>query len=74
MWFFSFLESLMDTFSELIELSMKDKKGLTFYIKGQTVVGYVTKIGDNGGTIEVRNQTLSRIIVRLDQVDAVGIS
>jgi len=60
-------------FQELIDQSVKDKKGLTFFIKGQTIGGAVTKqIGPD--VVEVRNQTYSRIIIRLDQVDAVAIN
>ncbi len=63
----------MNTFQELIDQSLKDKKGLTFFIKGQTIGGAVTKqIGPE--IVEVRNQTYSRIIIRLDQVDAVAIN
>ncbi len=58
-------------FQELFDYSLKEKKGLTFYVQGQTLVGIVTKIsGDDA--IEVRNQTSSRIIIRLDQIDAVA--
>ncbi len=60
-------------FQELIDQSLKDKKGLTFFIKGQTIGGAVTKqIGPE--IVEVRNQTYSRVIIRLDQVDAVAIN
>jgi hypothetical protein len=60
-------------FQELIDQSLKEKKGLTFFIKGQTIGGAVTKqIGPE--IIEVRNQTYSRVIIRLDQVDAIAIN
>ncbi len=65
--------SAMHPFQELIEQSQKEKKGLTFFIKGQNVGGVVTKI-ISPETVEVRNQTFSRIIIRLDQVDAVAIN
>src|SRR4249920_3320483 len=43
-------------FQELFDYSQKEKKGLTFYVQGQTIAGVVTKmIGDDA--IEVRNQT-----------------
>ncbi len=60
-------------YQELIEQSQKEKKGLTFFIKGQTVAGIVTKMSGSE-TVEVRNQTHSRIIIRLDQVDALAIN
>ena len=64
----------MEAFRELLELSQRDKKGLTFYVGGQTIVGYVVRIVDNGGSVEVRNQTQSRVVIRLDRVDAVGLT
>ena len=58
-------------FQELFDYSLKEKKGLTFYIQGQTIAGVVTKMaGDDA--IEVRNQTSNRIIIRLDRIDAVA--
>lgn len=60
-------------FQELIDQSLRDKKGLTFFIKGQTIGGAVTK-QISPEIVEVRNQTYSRAIIRLDQVDAVAIN
>ena len=58
-------------FQELFDHSQKEKKGLTFFVQGQTIPGVVTKIiGDDA--IEVRNQTSNRIIIRLDRIDAVA--
>lgn len=60
-------------FQELIELSQKEKRGLTFFIKGQTVAGGVVKIIGNEA-VEVRSQVYSRIIIRLENVDAIAIN
>ena len=58
------------SFQELFDYSLKEKKGLTFFAQGQTIPGVVTKmLGDDA--IEVRNQTSNRIIIRLDRIDAV---
>ena len=58
-------------FQELFDYSLKEKKGLTFYVQGQTIPGVVTKmIGEDA--VEVRNQTSNRIIIRRDRIDAVG--
>jgi hypothetical protein len=58
------------SFQELFDYSLKEKKGLTFFVQGQTIPGVVTKmLGDDA--IEVRNQTSNRIIIRLDRIDAV---
>ena len=57
---------------ELFQLSMKDKKGVTFFLPGQTIAGIVTKILDSDA-VEARSQTYSRIIIRLDQILAAAI-
>lgn len=62
------------SFQELLELSQRDKKGLTFYVNGQTIPGVVTKILGSGGEIEVRNQLSGRIILRLDRIDAIALN
>ena len=56
-------------FDELIQQSLKEKKGLTFFVKGQTIGGVVTKVS-SPGAVEVRNQTYSRIVIRLDEVES----
>lgn len=64
----------MEIFRELLELSQRDKKGLIFHISGQVIGGYVVHILDEGKAVEVRNQTHSRIIIRLERVDAVSMN
>jgi hypothetical protein len=63
----------MEIYQELFEYSQKEKRGLTFFVKGQTISGIVTKVIE-GEAVEVRNQTHNRIIIRLDQIDAVAAS
>jgi hypothetical protein len=63
----------VQSYRELIELSQKEKKGLTFFVKGQTIGGAVIRMVGNEA-VEVRNQTYSRVIIRLDSVDAVAIN
>ncbi|MDX2151024.1 MAG: hypothetical protein SFV54_09835 [Bryobacteraceae bacterium] len=58
-------------YTELLNQSMKEKKGLMFYIGGQTVGGLVVRI-DGDQAVEVRNQQYGRIIIRLASVDAVA--
>ena len=60
-------------FRELLERSEKEKKGLTFYVRGQTISGIVVKIV-GADAVEVRNQTFSRIIIKLESVDALAIN
>jgi hypothetical protein len=58
-------------FKELLEMSLKDKKGLTFYVHGQVITGGVTRfIGEDA--VEVKNREFGRIIIRLDRIDAVA--
>jgi hypothetical protein len=59
-------------FKELFEASMKDKKGLMVYVKGQAIAGVVTKVA--GDAVELRSREYSRIIVRMDAVDAVAMA
>jgi len=62
----------VQSFRELLDRSEKERKGLMFYVKGQTIPGVVVKIGTD--TVEVRNQTYGRVIIRLDSIDAVAIN
>ena len=61
-----------DTMRELLEASEKDKKGVMLWVKGQTIPGIVTKISDV--TVEMRSREYSRIVVKMDAVDAVAMS
>lgn len=56
-------------YEELLKTSLESKKGLTFYVKGQTIAGVVTKIAE--GWVEARSQQFSKIVIRLDMVDAI---
>lgn len=58
---------------EIFNQSLNQKKGMTIYIDGQVINGvFVKRIDAN--TIEVRNQTYSRIIIRVDRIDAIALS
>ena len=60
-------------YQQLLELSEKEKKSLTFFVKGQQIAGIVVK-GNNTEAIEVRNQVHSRLIIRLESVDALALN
>ena len=62
-----------DNLKKYLEESQASKKGLTFYINGNTVSGYVTRIVDDT-TVEVGNQTSSKVLVFLGRLDAVAMS
>lgn len=56
-----------------LEESLQNKKGLTFYVNGNTVNGYVVRIIDDSA-VEVRNQTSSKMLILLDRLDAITMS
>ena len=62
----------MELFKDLIELSRKEKRGLTIFFKGQSIAGIVTQIIGTEA-IEVRNQTYSKVIIRIEAIDAMAI-
>jgi hypothetical protein len=59
-------------FQELLEASMKEKKGVMIYMGGQSIPGVVVKL--NGDYVEMRSREYSRIIVKLEAVAAVALS
>jgi len=59
--------------AKLLKVSQAEKKGLTFYINGETIPGIVTQAAGDG-TVEVRNREHGRILIRLDRVDAVAMN
>jgi hypothetical protein len=64
-------DASLQAYRELLEMSLKDKQGLTFFVNGQSIGGAVTRI-DERGFVEVRNQEYGRILIRLSQVDALA--
>ena len=60
-------------YDEIFALSQKEKKGVTIHIKGQTIPGIVTRIID-GKAVELRSQMFSKIVVKIDSIDAVAMS
>ena len=56
----------------LLELSANERKGLTFFLPGQSVAGVVTKV-IGSELVEARSQTYSKILLRLDQVLAIAL-
>ena len=61
-----------ETMRELFEASQKDKKGLMLYVKGQAIPGVVVNVSDV--FIELRSREYSRIMVKIDSIDAVALS
>jgi hypothetical protein len=59
-------------FNEILEASQKDKKGVMLHVRGQSIAGVVVKI--SGESVELRSREYSRIVVKLEAIDAVSIS
>ncbi len=63
----------LQLFKELIERSRDEKRGLTVYLGGQTIVGIVAEIlGEQ--SVELRSQQYHKAIVLLDAVEAMAVS
>lgn len=58
---------------EVLNQSLAQKKGMAIYIGGQVINAIFVKRID-GNTIEVKNQSFARILIRLDRVDAIAIA
>ena len=56
---------------QALAAAQQDKRGITVYVAGQTIGGAVTRI-EPGQWVELKNQTASKIMVRLDRIDAVA--
>jgi hypothetical protein len=60
------------TVDALLEQSLTKIKGLSIYIGGQVISAiFVQRIDAN--TIELRNQSFERIVLRMDRIDAIAI-
>ena len=59
-------------YQQIFEASMNEKKGVNVYLKGQSIPGIVTKIAADH--VEMRSREFSRIIIKLDAIDAVAMS
>jgi len=59
-------------FQQVLEASLAEKKGVMIYVKGQSIPGIVTKI--NADSVELRSREYSRIVVKLESIDAVAMS
>jgi hypothetical protein len=57
---------------ELLDASQNEKKGVNVYVKGQPIPGVVVRIA--GDHVEMRSREFSRIVVRIDSIDAVAMA
>jgi hypothetical protein len=56
----------------ILEASQTEKKGVTLYVKGQSIPGIVVKL--EGDMVEMRSREYSRIVVRMDAIDAAAMA
>ena len=59
-----------DAFNEVLEASLKDKKGVVLYVKGQAIPGRVTKL--TAEAVELAGREFTRVVVRKDAIDGVA--
>ena len=64
---------MFELLKPILEESLQSKKGVTFYVNGSTVIGYVTRIIDNKA-VEAKNQRSSKVLIAIDKIDAVELS
>lgn len=64
---------MFELLKPILEESLQSKKGITFYVNGSTVIGYVTRIIDNIA-VEAKNQRSSKVLIAIDKIDAVELS
>jgi hypothetical protein len=60
------------TMREILEASQNEKKSVLLYVKGQTIGGLVVKM--TADTAELRNREYSKIVVRIEAIDAAAMS
>jgi hypothetical protein len=65
--------TIMSSYQELFEASQKEKKGLTLFVGGQQVVGVVVRVVGSEA-VEMTSRTYSRMVVRIDRIDAAALS
>jgi hypothetical protein len=59
-------------FVPILQQSMKEKRGIIVFLNGETVSGAVVNI-EGTQWVELRSQQYSRIIVRMDRINAVAV-
>ena len=59
-----------DAFDQALDVSLKEKKGVVLYVKGQAIPGRVTKVDNEN--VELTSREFDRIVVRRDRIAAVA--
>ena len=63
--------TVREAYKQLFDLSAKEKKGLVLYVDGQQISGVFTRMVGSDA-VELRNREVSRLVVRLDRIDAIA--
>jgi hypothetical protein len=66
------METKFEIFREMFEASQNEKRGLMVYFGGQSIAGLVVKIIGTEA-VEMRSQQYSRIIVKIEAIEAIAI-
>lgn len=61
----------MENLKKYLEISMKEKKGVTLFLNGNKIAGIVLNMDLEG--VELKNQEYSKIYVSLDKILALAI-
>lgn len=56
---------------QALNVAQQDKRGVTLYVGGQVISGAVTRV-EPGQWVELKSQSASRIIVRIDRIDGIA--
>jgi hypothetical protein len=59
-----------EPFIELLEASLKDRKGVVVYVKGLAVSGRVTRL--TADAVELTSREYTRIVLRRDAIDGIA--
>jgi hypothetical protein len=59
-------------FQQILEVSQNEKKGVMLYVKGHQIGGVVTKV--SADSVEMRSREYSRIVVRIESIDAASLA
>ncbi len=55
---------------QMLEFSLNEKRGITIFLAGQTIGGGVVKL--SADAVELRSKEYTRIIVRIDAIQAIA--
>ena len=58
-------------FQRILEVAVQEKRSVTVFIGGHTLGGGVVEITSD--TVELHSREYSRVVVRLDSIDAVAL-